>query len=627
MRFSILGPLLAESATGPIKISGARRTALLGALVMDPGQLLLTSDLIDAVWAERPPASAIDNIRTYVSQLRKKFQRHDGDRTIVRVPGGYRCEVDTDDVDLTEFRRLDEEGRKALASGDLAQAQEVLGAAAGLWRGNPLEGVEVGGWLKARIDGLTESRCSTTMAWAEARLGLGDHDELVAVLTQMVADRPLQERTWELLLRSLYGCGRTAEALATYQRARRTLVDELGIEPGPKLQKLHARMLAGDSDLTPQARTQSIIGSGIAHPMPADLQPGVVPHLLPPRPRQVVGRRTVQDKIAEIGAEIHQRSSSSAAATPVVALCGAPGIGKSAAAIDSSHELRHLFADGELYVDLQGHDGRSRTWPEAVNILLSGLGISGVGNTVDERLAAYRYLLIDRRLLLLLDNAIDAEQVRPLLPIASASLVIVTSRRRLVELDSQWNATLGPLDMQDARRMLSYAVGPERIDEDPEAASQILDACDGVPLAVRAAGARLATHPSYPIRALADRLTRSTGLLGELAFGNIDVRGALHDSYRALPEPTRLAFRAIGSQASASITPRSLGNLLDVPVSSADRLLEQLLLENLLKPRPSIDGEPSYEMLDLMRAYAREELSVSDLASRIESERLRPAVS
>lgn len=611
MRFDILGPLRAESTAGPVKISGSRRTALLGALLMHPGRLLRTGDLIDAVWAERPPASAVDNIRTYVSELRHTFQRHGGGRMIIGVSGGYRCEVNTDDLDLTEFRRLDEEGREALAVGNHTQAGDLLGEAAGLWRGDPLEGIEVGAWLHARIESLTELRWSNLVAWAEARLELGDYEQLVPMLTEMVAERALHERVWEMLMHSMYGCGRTADALATYGRARQTFIDELGIEPGPGLQSLHARMLDGDAGLAPRARAHPVVVRGAGRSAVGGPRSGVMPHLLPPRPQHLVGRADVRDKLTEVAADVHRRLGDSAEATPVVALSGAPGIGKSAVAIDAAHELRHFFPDGELYVDLQAHSGRPRSGSEALGILLAGFGASRLSDNDDERLALYRQLLIDRRLFLLLDNALDVDHVRPLLPVAGASLVVVTSRRRLVELDSHWQTDLQPLDRQAAWQMLADSVGTARISQEPEATTRIIDACEGVPLAVRAAGARLAAHPSYPIRALADRLTHGDDLLGELAFGSLDVRVALRDSYQALPSSTRVAFRAIGARAPATITPRIVGELLDVSIPTADRLLERLLRDNLLQPRPSSDGEPRYGMFDLVRAYAREERTFS----------------
>lgn len=605
MRFGILGPLVAESTAGPVRISGIRRSAVLGALLIRPGRTVRTSELIDAVWADHPPASAVDNLRTYVSELRNTFRRHDADGTILRATGGYRCVVTEHDLDLTAYQRLDDAGHQAQADGDLARAADLFSEAIALWRGAPLEGVPVGSWLRARTDGLAEARWSSMASQAEVRAGLGQYEQLVPELTELVAVRPLQEHLWELLMRCLYGCGRTAEALAAYGRAREVIVDELGIEPGPGMQSLHARMLAGDPELSPGPPAHPpVVASG----RPAGHgRPALVPHLLPPRLPHLVGRDDLHARLAEVAAELRDRPDGCVDATPVVALSGPPGIGKSAVAVDAAHQLRRLFPDGELYIDLRGHGRRPRTAEDALGMLLAGFGMPEIPDRPDERLAHYRRLLIDRRMLIVLDNALDTDVVRWLLPVAGASLVVVTSRRRLVELDTRWHADLEPLDERATHEMLADVAGRDRIRRDPEAAARIVRASEGVPLAVRAAGARLAAHPSSPIRALADRLTHGDDWLGEFAFGSLDLRDALHDSYRGLPGSTRIALRTLAAEAPPTITPRTAGELLDVSPRAADRLLEQLLRDNLLRPQPSPDGEPRYRMLDMIRAYARDE--------------------
>jgi DNA-binding SARP family transcriptional activator len=594
MRFAVLGPLLAEVGGKKLKINGTRRQVLLGALLIHPSQALRQSELIDALWPEQPPRSAIHNIRTYVSELRRLIRRHDpGADPLVSTAGGYRLDVETDQLDLLEFRLVQAEAEQAQATGDHTRALANLDRAMKLWRGRPLEGIEVGDWLSSRLLALEERRWSIMVSWADLRIAIGHHDVMVPVLAEMVTQRPLEERAWELLIRARYAGGRTAEALSTYSQARQTFIDELGIEPGIGLRKLHTAILNGTVE----------IGPSPGPPGAEVITPGAVPHELPRRPPDFVGRDGVVSKLVDTARTVSQRCAPVTGGTSVVALHGRPGVGKSATAIVAAHEMRQLFPDGQLYASLAGETATA----DALEGLLSGflLASSALPHSLEGRLALYRSLLADRRMLIVLDEAGDVDQIQSLLPASGWSLVVVTSRRRLDDLGSSWQLGLGPLPDQEAKCLLGTITGPVRVAAEPEAAARIVEACEGLPLAVRIAGARLAANPRSPLGALANRLARPDARLDELTFGGRDLRDAFRESYESLDAEVRAAFRQLGGSAHELITADHAGDVLDVPASVVNRVLDRLLEHNLLEPGV-LEGQPGYRMSGLVQAYARE---------------------
>jgi len=598
MRFYVLGPLEVMTSAGPVPIRAKRLRALLAILLLNSAQVVSIDRIVDGIWPGQPPRSAVENIRTYISQLRALLHRASGTTRLESHPGGYRLLTDLEELDLLRFTTLAADGRQALQLGDYASAAVLLGEAIELWRGAPLPELELGPAVRAKTIALEEQRWRVQVDWISARLALGEHAELVATLRELIGERPLDESLWCCLVTALYSMGRTGEALSAISDARHTFVTELGIEPGPQLRKIQAAVLGGEEVLgTPRL--------GSAGPVP-----GLgTPHQLPASGPGFVGREEELRRVRRLVEKVH---SGPAEHVPVVLLSGPPGVGKTATAVAAATEVRSAFPDGQLYVDLRGSTGEALSAADAVANLLNGFGIKpeAIPDSVDRCRSLYRSLLAERRVLVLLDDAAHADQVLPLVPGPGRSLLIVTSRRWLAGVGADAHLSLEPLTTGQALRMLGTAAGPERVESEPAASSAIVEACGRLPQAIRIAGARLAARPNHPLQVLADRLAAEDHLLDELSLDGLCLRELFASSYQSLDPATRSCFRSLGALDSANITAAGLGELLDLPVHAADRELERLVHEGLLSPGLTDHGVPNYYLPTVLHTYARERLAV-----------------
>lgn len=606
MRFYILGPLEVVSSTGPVVIRAKRPRALLAILLLHTAQVVPIDRIIDGIWPDKPPQSAVENIRTYVHQLRALLRQTSGRGRLESYPGGYRLIADPDELDLLRFNRLAADGRRALQVGDFASAAVLLGEAIGLWRGAPLPELDLGRAIRGKTVAIEEQRWRVQGDWISARLALGEHAELVATLRELIGERPLDESLWCALVTALYSMGRTGEALAAIGEARQLFITELGIEPGPELNKIQAAVLRGDEALgTP--------GIGARVVLPGE----VTPHQLPEIGSAFVGREEQLRRIRDL----IQHPCPNPDQAKVVVVNGPPGVGKSALAVTIAHHLRTALPDGQLYVDLGGSTNRPLDTGQALAHLLSGFGVrpDAIGQSVESRRSVYRSLVAGRRMVIVLDDASATEQVLPLLPSPGQSLVIVASRRWLTGLDADVRVHLDELTRAEALRMLANAIGTDRIHEDPVAANAIVDACGRLPSAIKIAGARLAARPNHPLGLLARRLTEADQLVDELSLEGLSIRKAFEASYETLDAQGRRCFRILSMFPSDHIVAAGLGQVLDLPVRDADRALERLVHAGLLSTGMTHHGTPSFRMPRLLHAFARERLAMEGPEVRLQN--------
>lgn len=565
MRFGVLGALRVVEGGRDLTPGPAKHRALLAALLLRPGRTLTVGRLIAEVWGDEPPASAEPVLRVYVSALRKVVG---GIRT---VPGGYLLDVDPDQVDAHRFERLVAAGRRARDAGRTAEAAGELRAALALWRGPALAGVDSAELRRAYAVPLEELRLTALEERVELDVALGRGAEVTGELRALVASHPLRERAWGQLVLALGQAGRRSEALGAYREARRLLVGELGLEPGPGLREAHGRVLAGSAP----ARA--------------------VPNETPPDVADFTGRERVLDWI--------RRSVPVAGSAPVhLVLHGPAGTGKSAVAVHAAGGLD--FPGGRLHASLG-----ARSPGAVLEDLLRSLGCPQGAVPADpaERTRLYRSMVSGRRLLVVLDDAAGEAQVRPLLPAGPGCLTLVTSRSPLSGLEAARAFELGVFDTDESVEMLARVVGERRVRAEPRAAARIAVLCGGLPLALRIAGSRLARRPSWTLEHLAGRLEDERGRLDELSAGDLAVRGSLALGYRALSERERLLLRRLGALSAPHVAPWAAAAVLGAP---ADRLLETLAEAGLLRARGlDASGQERYDWHDLTRLYAAERLA------------------
>ncbi|PZF79423.1 AfsR/SARP family transcriptional regulator [Jiangella anatolica] len=580
MRFGVLGPVAVYGDDGvPVPVASAKQRLLLAVLLSRRNTLVSTDTLVDAVWDGRPPRSARANLHSYVHRLRRLL----GESRIVHERSGYRLVVRPAEADDEEFERLVVEGRDALADGDVERSAELAHRAVALWRG-PRAYTDVADCaaVEPEASRLDELRLTAVELRIDAGLARGRHDLLVGELTALVAAHPLRQRLHARLMLALHRAGRPAEALDVYRRARATLVEELGLEPGPELRELERAILADDPALAPP-------GPAAAAPAPAQL---------PPDDPAFTGRR----------AELRRVTSWLAQDGAVVTISGPGGAGKSALALRAAHAAAAEFPDGRLYVNLHGATpGVRPLQPEEVLArLLGSLGVDERRVPADPAAAAalYRATVAGRRLLIVLDDADSAAQVRPLLPgPGPGPALLVTGRRVLATLTQARPLALGTLPPDEAIALLAAQAGSDRVAAEPDAAAEIVALCGLLPLAVRVAGARLRSRPDWPLAALRDRLDDAQHRLDELEHDDLAVRTSCDVAYQALPPAAADVFAGLGLTGFADFTVHTAAALAGRSLAVTRRALDRLVDAQLLTAAP----DDRFTVHDLVRLYAREQ--------------------
>ncbi|MBC7273722.1 MAG: winged helix-turn-helix domain-containing protein, partial [Streptomyces sp.] len=475
LHFGVLGPVRARRGDEPLATGSPQQRALLAALLLREGRTATAAELIDAMWGEEPPSQALAAVRTYASRLRKTL----GPGVLVTESGGYAVRgLDAGSLDLTEAQDLAAEAEKARGAGDLCHARDLLGRALARWDGETLAGVP-GPYAQTQRVRLEEWRLQLLETRLDMDLEQGCHAEAVSELTALTAAHPLRERLRELLMLALYRSGRQAEALAVYADTRRLLAEELGVDPRPGLRDLQQRILQADPGLAEPPAPE-------AEPPATPVRPAQLPASVP----DFTGRASFVAELSDVLASAEGRVMA------VSAVAGIGGVGKTTLAVHVAHGARPAFPDGQLYVDLQGAGPRAAEPVTVLGAFLRALGTadSAIPDSLEERAALYRSVLSGRRILVLLDNARDAAQIRPLLPGTEGCAALVTSRVRMVDLAGAHLVDLDVMSPDEALALFTKIVGEERVASERKAALDVVAACGFLPLAIRIAASRLSAR-------------------------------------------------------------------------------------------------------------------------------------
>jgi DNA-binding SARP family transcriptional activator len=586
LEFCLLGPLMVRRDGTTLPIQRGKQRAVLAALLLNAGRVVSVDEIAAILWGASPPPSAPVTIRNYVKRLRQVLGETGRVRLGTQRPG-YRINLRPGELDVFQFEGLLAAARAAARSGSWPDAASQARQALTLWRGQPLADVGSEALALRELPRLAERRLQALEVRIDADLHLSRHADVIAELERLVADNPLREHLSALLMTALYRDGRQADAMAVYRRAHRMTVQELGSEPGPELQHLHQRILVADPALAEPERA--------APPLPAQL-PADVPRF--------IGRGAEIDRLRHVlqGEPGHGR---------IVAITGAGGLGKSALAVHVAHQIRNEFPDGQLFLELRGSHAQSLDGTDALARLLRHLGAADAATVRDqaELAAEYRTRIANRRLLIVLDDARDAAQVRPLLPGTPSCAVLVTSRNWLPDLQGSQLVVLEPLTEPEAAALFAEICGTDRVAAEPDATASVLAACAGLPLAVQIAASRLASRPGWDVATLADQLVDERQRLDGLRVGDLAVRTTFWISYSALlaaPGPDRgeaaRAFRLLGLWPGADVSLPAAAALLGLPEGLAAGLLDKLVeIHLLLAPAPA-----RYRFHDLIRVFAAE---------------------
>nr|WP_042187861.1 tetratricopeptide repeat protein [Kibdelosporangium sp. MJ126-NF4]CEL17299.1 transcriptional regulator, SARP family [Kibdelosporangium sp. MJ126-NF4]CTQ91472.1 transcriptional regulator, SARP family [Kibdelosporangium sp. MJ126-NF4] len=576
LRYGVLGPLEVVRDGHRVAVNGPKLRVLLATLLLQANATVSMDQLGERMWGERLPPTARKSIQLYVMRLRRML----GDDSLIETrPDGYLITVRPEQVDLLRFRLLAAAARQAARSGDLAEELARLEEALACWRGPALSDVPSESLQREAVAELAEDRLRTEERRIQVHLDLGRHREVIGELVQLTKDHPWHEQFWVQLIEALHRADRMADALDTYRTVHRRFRDELGIDPGPRLQRAHRTILAGRP--VPDGDTRPTVTAPI-NQLPAAL-------------RGFVGRADLVARLTELPG-------------PVTVVSGPPGVGKTAFTLHVAHQLRGRFPDGTLYVNLQGYATDPPLAPATVLtrfLRTLGVGRDEIPADPEGQAALYRSVLTGRRMLLVLDNAVTAEQVRPLLPAEPGCHVLITSRGDLRGLAVSPGADHVPLDVLtevESRAVLTGLIGTDRAEAEPEALLGLVHACARLPLALRIAGANLAASPHRRIAEYVTEMTES-GRLAELAIDGDEacaVRVAFDHSYVRLTESDRSLFRLLGLAPGPDIGVLAAAALAGESPADTGRALDRLAAAALLQR--DIGGR--YQFHDLIREYA-----------------------
>ncbi len=669
LRVGVLGPVTLWRDGLEVKAGQPKQLAVLGVLASQANRVVPLEQLVDAIWGENPPTSAEGGIYTYVAGLRRVLEpgrgggearrgRRGPGGVLVSSGGGYLLRLEPGGLDAARFEERLAAGRRLREAGDLSQAASLLNEALALWRGTPYTGVP-GPFATAERHRLTELRTAATERQADLMLCQGQHAAAVPGLTALVAEHPLRESACGLLMIALYRCGRQAEALRVFHDARQRLAADLGIDPGSELTRIHQQLLEMDPALNAPAQSVPLTmpepgpdGRAAAgppepgdagHGPAADSGPGPAgpssplaggaassrpsPAQLPPEPPTFAGRA------AEL-AWLHALSPAGAApgaapprpVSPIALITGTAGVGKTTLAIRFAREAGERFPDGQLYVNLRGFDPAAAPMSPATALqwFFDALGLPAmrVPSDLDARSALLRTLLDGKRMLLLLDNAHDADQVRPLLPGSPGCMVLVTSRSQLTGLvvAGARPLPLPVLDPREAAELVAGRLGAERTAAESAAVSALVEQSAGLPLALNVTCARAETRPAMRLADLAAELADTRGRLDALRTGEetTDLRAVFSWSADKLSEAGALMFHLLGLHTGPDIAVAAAASLAGVSRPAARGALAELTRASLLNE----DGAGRFSCHDLLRAYAAEQAAQTlspaerDLATR-----------
>jgi DNA-binding SARP family transcriptional activator len=597
VEFRILGPIEITAGAERIDIGGTRQQTVIATLQLAANQVVPVDRLLEAVYGEDLPPTSRSQVQISISWLRRMLARHSSTAIITTHSYGYAFETGGEQLDSVRFEELAAAGRAARDRTDLKEAVARYRDALRLWRGPALDGMD-SQLLRAAANLLDEQRVNLNEECIQLELELGKHHELVGELTSLIEEYPLREGLRGQLMLALYRCDRTAEALQVYRQARQTMIDEVGVEPSGRLQRLERAILRSDPSLAPP---------------PGSIRIQVAtrrrPNMLPTDIADFVGR---EEEIVQVCAALGRKPS---AAVPVVVIVGRGGVGKTSLAVHASHLLMGDFPDGLLFADLHGASSHPIGPMQALERFLRALGIPGsqIPAGLDERAEVYRGLLGDRKTLVVIDDAASESQVRPLLPGGAAAAVIITSRNRLAGLAGAIHVDVNVFTAEWSLKLLAQIVGAGRVQSQASEASLVAQHCGNLPLALRIAGARLSARPHWSIQRLVDRLADETRRLDELRYGDLDVRPSILLTYQSASDDARRLFRLLALLDLTFFPGWVSSILLDQPLAHAEDLLDDLVNAQLIELTGTGSGvHQQYRFHDLIRVFARERLAAEE---------------
>ncbi|MFJ9822791.1 BTAD domain-containing putative transcriptional regulator [Streptomyces sp. NPDC101160] len=600
MRFGVLGALRAQISGREVGFDGPRQAKMLAALLVDANNLVAMERLVAVMWDGQAPATAVRQVQDALSGLRRNLAALGAPASLISTRrGGYEIHLTPDQLDLLAF---DQERRLAERHKAPYETAVALRRALACWRGDALVDIS-SRVLELDAALLNEKRAATHKLCLSIELDLGRHREVVDELAALLGAHPYDEHVAEHLMVALYRCRRQGEALQVYERLRRTLADELGVDPAPPLQALHQRILNADPALaapvpasgpshTPPESPEAAAG-GPTMAMPVRQLPLDVPDF--------VGRT---EPLAEVAGLL---DGSAPNRVPVVVVVGGPGVGKSCLVTHAARLASSSFPDGQLYLNLAATSDEPRDPGLMLAEALRALSVAGsaIPNGLSERAALYRSLLADRRMLVVLDDAGPADQVLPLLPGADGCAVLITSRTLLTQLPGARHIDLDVLSPAEARELFTGIVGRRRVEGEPAEADAILGCCGNLPLAIRIASAKLTGRPAWSLRVLRERIEDESRRLAELRVGDLSVRASIELSLRLLPADAVRALSLLGLLGAYTLPGWVVGPLLDRP--DADEVLDTLVDASLVRLTATDSlGQPRYRLHDLIRTCAVE---------------------
>lgn len=600
----LLGPLLLMRGEKVVTPSAPKLRQVLSLLAVQANSVTRVDQLVEELWEESPPQSALTTVQTYIYQLRKLLKLDDKPaayrtggpaQALLSHPGGYILQLpDLENIDANQFEHLARRGRQELLGARVEAASEAFRAALSLWRGGFIEGVATGPLLYSHATRLEELRRTVLALRIEADLQLGRHQEIIGELTSLVNAEPTREDFSAKLMIALYRSGRRADALGVYQRIRTALVDELGLDPAAELRRLHQLMLEADPELDlpgdPTAQQQPDVRTTvhIGRPVPAQL---------PAEVADFVGREDELETFTRLltGPDIQ--------GLPVVNVVGRPGIGKSAFVARAGREVRAHFPDGQLYVDLTGGDGRPMPTRQILIAMLKAIGAdeADVPNTVAEAALMFRSWTADRRLLVVLDKASTTDTLRHLVPSGSGCALVVLSRVPVDTLSGALRLRLPVLSVAESVRLLANTVGEHRVSRELDAAERLAELTDRLPLALRAVGAKLAGRPGWHLSRMVARMADERNRLNELSYAGFDVFGQLAEAYQMLSARQRWVFRRLAAADGERLTASEIAELVSMSPAAVHTVLDELVDADLVEEQESDAPEPRHHVPALIR--------------------------
>ncbi len=597
MEFRLLGPLEIVVDGKPFFLAASRQGIILALLLIEANQVVSVNRMIDAVWGNEPPKTAKNQVQITVSALRRLL----GTDVIVSRPPGYMINAPPETLDIACFENLTASGNKAVSEQRTLDALHDLRSALALWRGPALDGIQ-SEIIRATATRLSERRMSTYQDCLDLELQLGRHSEIIGELRELVAENPLNEFLRGQLMLALYRAGRQADALDTFRAGRVILQEELGLDPGAELCRLEQAILTRSAKIDlPVFQHQASV--------PGRVGARLTPHQLPRTVAEFTGRAEILAEISEVMA---RDADGFSLTVPVVVLTGRRGMGKTALAVRAAHLLSQDFPDGQFFLQL-GVDMEHST-ASLLEQLLRSLGMppGGIPHDLHGRAAMYRSLLAGRRVLIVIDNASNTNQISALLPGTRGCAVLVTSDQQIIGLDGIHQIHVGALDDQSATSLLVTLIGPDRVRSESQAACELVRLCEGIPLALRVVAAKLSVRLHWRLSHMVAQLLDETRRLDELDLDGVSVRATVAMAYYALPEPARRLFRRLSLLGTVDFASWVAAPLLDMDMGYAENLLHQLVTIHLVEVNVTGDETVRFYLHDLVRIYAVEQFGCEE---------------